>query len=125
MQLEDYFDFVAPNEIRLKGHRVWIEDVLYEYIHNAQSPENMAERFPTLRLDQIYATILYYLQHQEELDQYLANWLAHGERMREQQARHPTPAMLRLQRIRAERQKSHLTIPPEVTSREHHQVSAG
>lgn len=125
MQLEDYFDFLAPNEIRLKGHRIWIEDVLYEYIHNAQPPEKMAARFPTLRLDQIYATILYYLQHQEELDRYLANWLAHGERMREQQARHPTPAMLRLRRIRAERQKSHLTIQPEVKSREHHQVSVG
>ena len=115
MQLEDYFDFLAPNEIRLKGHRVWIEDVLYEYIHNAQSPEKMSARFPTLRLNQIHATILYYLEHQEELDRYLADWLAHGERMREQQARHPTPTMLRLQRIRAERQKSYLALQPQVT----------
>lgn len=32
MQLEDYFDFLAPNDIRIKGHRIGIEDVLYEYI---------------------------------------------------------------------------------------------
>jgi hypothetical protein len=39
MQLEDYFDFLASNDIRLKGHRIGIESILYEYIHNGQSPE--------------------------------------------------------------------------------------
>ncbi|MGH2367163.1 MAG: DUF433 domain-containing protein, partial [Chloroflexota bacterium] len=29
MQLEDYFDFLAPDDIRLKGTRVGIETVLY------------------------------------------------------------------------------------------------
>lgn len=38
MQLEDYFDFHAGNDIRLKGHRIGIESVLYEYIHRAQTP---------------------------------------------------------------------------------------
>lgn len=32
MQLEDYFDFLAPNDIRVKGTRVGIESILYEYI---------------------------------------------------------------------------------------------
>ncbi len=31
MQLEDYFDFLAPNDIRIKGHRIGIETVVYEY----------------------------------------------------------------------------------------------
>lgn len=35
MQLEDYFDFFDNGEIRVKGHRIGIEDILYEYIHNA------------------------------------------------------------------------------------------
>ena len=25
MQLEDYFDFLAPDDIRIKGHRIGIE----------------------------------------------------------------------------------------------------
>ncbi len=33
----------------------------------------------------------------------LAEWLEYGQRMREEQARNPTPAMLKLRRIKAER----------------------
>jgi uncharacterized protein (DUF433 family) len=102
MLLEDYFDFLSENEIRLKGHRIGIEDVLYEYIYNELTPAELAERFPTLSPEQIYATILYYLNNQERIDAYLSTWLDHGRRMREEQARNPTPAMLKLRRIKAE-----------------------
>ena len=36
MQLEDYFDFQAPNDIRLKGTRIGIETILYDF-HPSQS----------------------------------------------------------------------------------------
>jgi len=104
MQLEEYFDFLAPNDIRLKGHRIGIESVLYEYIHNAQTPEEMTVRFPTPSLEQIYATILYYLHNKGQVDKYMTDWLEHGDRMREQQRRNPPPVVLKLRRIRAERQ---------------------
>ena len=103
MQLEDYFDFLAPNDIRIKGHRIGIESVLYEYLHNELTPEEMRTRFPTLSLEQIYATILYYLHNEEEIARYLKEWLEHGDQMREQQAQNPTPTMLKLRKIRAER----------------------
>ena len=45
MQLEDYFDFLAPDDIRVKGHRIGIEDVLYEYIFNAKSPDETSTAF--------------------------------------------------------------------------------
>jgi len=32
MKLEDYFDFLAPNDIRLKGHRIGIETILFDYL---------------------------------------------------------------------------------------------
>ena len=32
MQLEDYFNFLTPNDIRLKGTRIGIETILYDYI---------------------------------------------------------------------------------------------
>jgi hypothetical protein len=44
MQLEDYFDFLASDDIRIKGSRIGIESVLYEYIHREQSPEAIATR---------------------------------------------------------------------------------
>lgn len=31
MQLEDYFTFLAADDIRLKGSRIGIETILYEY----------------------------------------------------------------------------------------------
>jgi uncharacterized protein (DUF433 family) len=101
MNVEDYFDFLRADDIRLKGHRIGIESILYEYIHNAQTAEEIAARFPTLSLEQVYATILYYLHNKEQVDTYLVNWLEHGRRMREEQARNPTPVMLKLRQLRA------------------------
>jgi uncharacterized protein (DUF433 family) len=58
VELEEYFDFLRPDDIRLRGHRIGIESILYAYIHEAKHPEEIAARFPTLSLDQVYATIL-------------------------------------------------------------------
>lgn len=99
MQLEDYFDFLAPDDIRIKGHRIGIEDVLYEYIFNAKSPNELQRRFPTLTLEQIYATLTYYLHNREKIDAYLADWIEFGERMRAEQAKNPPAPMARLQKL--------------------------
>ena len=71
MQIETYFDFLAADDIWIKGTRVGIETVLDEYIHNNQTPEAIADNYYTLTLEQVYATILYYLQNQEEVGAYL------------------------------------------------------
>jgi len=39
MQLEDYFNILTPNDIRIKGSRIGIETILYEYIYRARTPE--------------------------------------------------------------------------------------
>lgn len=65
MQLEDYFDFQRPDDICLKGTRVGIENVLYEYIYRSRTPEEVVTCFSTITLEQVYATILYYLQNKE------------------------------------------------------------
>ena len=102
MQLEDYFDFLAPDDIRIKDHRIGIEDVLYEYLFNAKTPDELQRRFPTLTLEQIYATLTYYHSHQTQIDAYLNDWIEFGKRMRAEQERHPDPVMLKLRRLRAE-----------------------
>ncbi len=106
MQLEDYFDFLDPHDIRLRGSRIGIESVLYEYIFREQTPEAIAARFPTLTLEQIYATILYYLHNREQIDAYMTDWLEFGRRMREEQERNPPPFVARLRALKAERQKT-------------------
>lgn len=108
MQLEDYFDFLAPDDIRIKGHRIGIESVLYDYLFRERTPAEILERFPTLTLEQVYATVLYYLQNRAEMDAYMAGWLAWGQRMREEQERNPPPVVVRLRALKAERQKSQM-----------------
>jgi uncharacterized protein (DUF433 family) len=103
MKLEDYFDFLAPDDIRVKGHRVGIESVLYEYLFRERKPEEIAQRFPSLTLEQIYATILYYLHNRDKVDAYIREWLEWGEKMRAAQDRNPPPVVLRLRALRAER----------------------
>ncbi len=100
MQLEDYFDFLAPNDIRIKGSRIGIESVLYEYIHNAKTPEEIDARFWSIDLEQVYATILYYLHNKEAVHQYVADWLEFGERMRAEQEKNPPPVIQRLRKLR-------------------------
>ncbi|MEB3881898.1 DUF433 domain-containing protein, partial [Lyngbya sp. CCY1209] len=65
MQLEDYFNFLADDDIRLKGTRIGIETVLFDYLFRARTPEEIASTYPSLNLEQVYATILYYLHHKE------------------------------------------------------------
>jgi uncharacterized protein (DUF433 family) len=106
MQLEDYFDFLGPNDIRLKGHRIGIESVLYEYLFREQTPEQLAQRFPTLTMEQIHATILYYLHNREQVEAYLRDWLDYGRRARAEQDRNPPPVVAHLRALKAERQRA-------------------
>lgn len=89
MQLEDYFDFLADDDIRIKGHRIGIETVLYDYIHNACTPEEIVKRYPTLTLEKVYATILYYLHNKEKVTAYITDWLEWSHKMRKEQAKDP------------------------------------
>ena len=102
MQLEDYFNFLAPNDIRLKDSRIGIESVLYEYIHRGKTPEQIDERFWSISLEQVYATILYYLHNKEEVHQYMTEWIEFGDRMREEQEKNPPPVILELRQLQAE-----------------------
>jgi len=58
MRIEGYFDFLAPDDVRIRGTRIGVESILYEYVHRGRSPEEIADRFATVTLEQVYATIL-------------------------------------------------------------------
>jgi uncharacterized protein (DUF433 family) len=103
MQIEDYFDFLASDDIRLKGTRVGIETILYDYIYRQGTPESIAQSYPTVTLEQVYATILYYLHDQDTITAYIADWLEWGEQMRSAQRHNPSPAAEKLRKARAER----------------------
>lgn len=103
MQLEDYFNFLAPDDIRLQGTRVGIETILYDHIYCARTPEEIADTYPSLTLEQAYATILYYLHNKAEITAYMTEWIEHGERMCEEQRRNPPPVVEKLRAVREQR----------------------
>ena len=103
MRIEDYFDVLGADDIRIRGHRIGIESILDEYVHRHRAPEQIQRRFPTLSLEQVYATILFYLHHQEQVGAYLEDWLEHGRRMREEQARNPNRGARKLQELLSQR----------------------
>jgi hypothetical protein len=49
MNLDTYFEFLGPDDIRIRGHRVGIDDVLNYYL-DGYSPDEIAAQLPTLSL---------------------------------------------------------------------------
>jgi uncharacterized protein (DUF433 family) len=112
MQLEDYFDFLDPNDIRVKGTRVGIETILSDYLDLGLFPEAIALRYPTLSLEAVYATITYYWHNKERVDAYLRDWKEFGERMRREQELNPSPAYQRLRAMIRERGLETYSVTP-------------
>ncbi len=105
MQLEQYFDFLGPDDIRIKGHRIGIDDIL-AYYREGYAAEEIAAQFDSLTLEQIYATITYYLHHRVEVDAYLARIEAIREKSQRNQDAQPLPSVaqwIRERRLRCER----------------------
>lgn len=100
MRLEDYFEFVTAEDIRIKGHRIGIEDVLAYYLEG-YTPEEIAANLPSLSLEQIHATITYYLHHRATVDAYLTRVLTQEEQRYHAWAAHPSPLIQRLRALKA------------------------
>ena len=108
MQIEEYFNFLAENDIRIKGTRIGIETVLDEYIHDSKTAEAIADRYHTVTLEQVYATILYYLQDREKVGAYLENYLEYCRKAREEYEKNLHPGVIRLRELIASTQMSSL-----------------
>ena len=105
MQLEDFFEFIGPDDMRVKGHRIGVDSILKLYLAG-HTAEEIAGQFDTLRLLDVYATITYYLQNRVAVDAYLERT---NRRIAEDMARSdasPPLVMLRLRKLREERAKA-------------------
>lgn len=101
--LASYFTVLSATDIRVRGTRIGIEHILYEYIHKAKTAETIAAQFPTVTLEQVYATILYYLQNKAAIGQYLADWLHYTHAAEAEQDSNPDPSLQRLKALKAAR----------------------
>lgn len=76
----------ADGVIRVGATRVTLDTVIDTFMTGA-SPEEIAQDFPVLRLDDIYAVITYFLRHRAEVEAYLR-----GRRVRAEAIRHEIEA---------------------------------
>ncbi len=61
----------ASGALRVGASRVLLELVIHAFQDGA-TPEEIAQRYSTLALGDVYAVIAYYLRHRDEVDSYLA-----------------------------------------------------
>ncbi len=66
-----------------------LDSIIYGF-WNGESPETIAQSFPTLTLEQVYGAIAFYLAHQAEVDEYIRQGEAEFDEMR-QRAREADP----------------------------------
>jgi uncharacterized protein (DUF433 family) len=126
MQLEDYFDFetfdtkFGPAErIRIKGHRIGIEHLLDHYKEGFSPEAILRDVYPTLNLEKIYATILYFLANRERVESYLRRTSDVGEQFYQEHLQQPeTEVVKRMKAILAERETRNGQVKqPSTTSK--------
>jgi uncharacterized protein (DUF433 family) len=108
MQLEDYFEFLTPNDIRVKGTRIGIETILADYLELGLFAEQIAARYKTLSLEQVHATLTYYWHDRQSIDDYLQRVDEDVAEQRQQQALHPSPAIKRLRELAQQRERDQI-----------------
>ena len=109
MQLEDYFEFLDPDDIRIKGHRIGIDDVIKYYL-DGYSPDQILVELPTLNLEKIYATLTYYLQNRRQMDAYMLRLTKWREERYQEWLANLSPLALRLRAIKAQREQELLNL---------------
>jgi uncharacterized protein (DUF433 family) len=99
MELESYFDVLSEDDIRIRGTRVGIETVLLDFLEGS-SPEEIAVRYGSLSLEQVYATITYYLRNRGKVDDYLHQCQKDTDDAVQQQEARPSDIVRRLRELK-------------------------
>ena len=111
MELERYFDFLPDTDIRIRGTRIYLEDVVKMYLEGESLENITTDHFPTLNLEQTYATILYYLANRSKMDAQIAKRKTEAEIRHQEYLKQPSDFHLSLkQRVEAIRQQRQALI---------------
>ena len=89
--------------LRVGGTRVLLELVLRAFQDGA-TPEAIVQRYATLALRDVYATVAYYLRHPDEVEQYLTRRELQADEIRERIESQPGELSKIRARLLAQRQ---------------------
>lgn len=115
MLLEDYFDFVAPDVVRLRGRRIGLEHIV-ELYQAGLTAEQIAAYFGDLDLEQVYAALTYYLHNQAEVDASLARLDARTAEQRRRAKSSSSPVIERLRQVKRARQQEQMRAQEQSAS---------
>src|SRR4051794_32205058 len=79
----DYVFQMPEGGWRIAGSRVSLDSLVHAY-WEGQSPEAIAEDFPTLSLEKIHGAIAFYLHNRTIIDAYLASQHSRWEQLRKE-----------------------------------------
>jgi uncharacterized protein (DUF433 family) len=80
--------------VRIKGTRVSLDTVIGAF-QNGSTAEQIAYKYPSLNLADIYAVITYYLRHRQEVDAYLVQQRQETENIRQEVEERFSPSGVR------------------------------
>ena len=109
MELENHFEFLDPDDIRIKGHRIGIDNVIAYYLQGF-TPEQILQELPSLNLEKIHATITYYLHNRAEIDAYMLRLNRWREQRYQAAMANPSVRIQRLRAIKAQREQEKLNL---------------
>ena len=72
--------------IRINGTRVTLQTLVYAF-RRGDSAEQIVESYPVLRLADVYTVIGYYMNHRDEVDNYILEQEKLGEAIRSENER--------------------------------------
>lgn len=76
----------------IAGSRVSLGSVTHAFLRG-ESPEDIAESFPAIGLEQVFGAVAFYLANREMVDQYLQEEKGEFARLREEARRRNDPAL--------------------------------
>lgn len=106
LDVAQYLDVQAADDVRVKGRRIGIEHIIYAY-NEGYSPEEIANRFAGLELKIIYTLIAWYLHHRAEVDAFIAQLDVQSELAQHEWEQKRSAASLRIAGLREERRDRH------------------
>jgi uncharacterized protein (DUF433 family) len=93
MNNDPYLECQSSGDIRIRGSRVGIEQIVWAYLDGSLA-EQIAIEYPTITLAQVHGAIAYYLSHRPAVDAYLADLDRTAREARATQASQPEPEVV-------------------------------
>ena len=91
--------------VRIKGTRVSLDTVIVAF-QNGSTAEQIAYKYPSLNLADIYAVITYYLRHRQPVETYLAQQRQETENIRQEVEERFSPVGVRERLLARRKQES-------------------